>query len=59
MVMSRYIDAKGRLVLPETREQLKAMSEEELRKFRERHVHTGYGGLVQAADEELERRKAK
>lgn len=52
-----YIDAKGRLVLPETRKRLQAMSDAQVRAFRDRN-RGWYDGLADAAEAELARRKA-
>lgn len=46
------VDDRGRIVLRETWEMLSKMTDDELKTFRAVHVESGYGGLVQAADEE-------
>jgi DNA-binding transcriptional regulator/RsmH inhibitor MraZ len=57
MTRKPILDDKGRLVLPATRDELRAMTDEEVQVFRAQHVQSGYGGLVQAADEEMAERK--
>jgi hypothetical protein len=47
------LDDHGRLVLPETRNELRAMTDKEVEAFRDLHAARGYGGLVQAANDEL------
>jgi hypothetical protein len=53
------LDDHGRLVLPETRNELRAMTDKEVEAFRDLQAARGYGGLVQAANDELASRKPR
>lgn len=50
------LDHKGRIINADTLAQIRAMTTDELAAFRARHVASGYGGLVDAADAESKRR---